>query len=94
MENNKRKTLDAYFPSTTQKKSKPILSQSDDGNNQNVNLQPLDSYACHLTNDEPVEVSLMNKVSADVIDISHSCQDSPAQPKLATYPKIKKTDHL
>ncbi|CAF1538177.1 unnamed protein product, partial [Didymodactylos carnosus] len=106
---NKRKTLDSYFSSSTQKKSKSIVSQSDDGNNQNITLQSCDSHTSRVTiNDEPVETSLMNssqnvnvekeqnvqpeekrvgEVSADVIDISRSCQNPPTQPKLASYPR-------
>ena len=112
MENNKRKTLDFYFCSPTQKKAKSICVglQSEDGIDQNCTLQILDSNTCisRDTNDEPVETfqmksaqnvsteeeqkmhreeSTTSEVSLDVVDISLSCQDPPAQSKLASYPK-------
>ena len=61
MENNKRKTLDFYFCSSTQKKAKSICVglQSEDDIDQNCTLRTLysNTWTSRDTNDEPVETS-------------------------------------
>lgn len=62
--NNKRKTLDSYFSSSTQKKNKSLDDQSDDCNSENVIFETSDSNLLGVTNtntnDKPVEISLLN----------------------------------
>jgi hypothetical protein len=108
--NNNKRTLDCYFASSTQKKTKPTVTQPEDDIIEDLTVQSCDThiYPASGANDKLAESSSIdsaqaidinneendqheenrNNITSDsVIDISRSCQDPPAQPKLKSYPR-------
>lgn len=100
MDNNKRKNLDSYFLSSAKKNKKinseQSISTNDESSETSNRVDDESAEMSPTTSSENVNIKEQRnvqdeenniKTKVDIIDLSHSCQDSPAQPKLNLYPK-------